>query len=482
MSASVLTGLEPAAPLRWFEALCAIPHGSGHTDAISEFCLNFAKERGLRCRRDNANNVVIWQDASPGYEGHAPVILQGHLDMVCEKEPDCDIDFRTDGLRLAVDGDRLFARGTTLGGDDGIAVAFALAVLDDPALPHPPLEVILTADEEIGLLGAAALDPSGIEGRTLLNMDSEEEGILTVSCAGGATVTLSLPIRTAPADGLSLFRLELGGLEGGHSGAEIHKGRGNANKLLGEALDRLDCAAALRLASLSGGSKDNVIPRNASALFAAPADAAPALATAAAGFARALRERYPAEPEVFVHLAAADGTAQIWDRETTARALCLLREVPNGVQTMSRDIEGLVETSLNLGVLRCGDGALELGFSVRSSVDHDKRFLLRLLEDLAARRGVSYSARGVYPAWEYKKDSRLRELMVEVYEAQYGQKPKVEAIHAGLECGLFAGKLPGLDSVSFGPEMSGVHTARETLSLSSTARVWRYLLAVLARL
>ncbi len=482
MSATVLAGLEPAAPFRWFEALCAIPHGSGRTEAIGEFCVNFAKERGLRCRRDAAGNVVIWKDASPGYEDHAPVILQGHLDMVCEKDPDCDIDFQKDGLRLAVDGDRLFAQGTTLGGDDGIAAAYALAVLDDPALPHPPLEVLLTADEEIGMLGAAALDTSGIEGRTLINLDSEEEGILTVSCAGGATVTLSLPIRTAPADALSLFRLELGGLEGGHSGEEIHKGRGNANKLLGEALDRLDCAAALRLAALSGGAKDNVIPRNASALFAAPAEAAPALGRAAEGFARVLRERYPAEPEVFVRLTAADGTAPVWDRETTARALCLLREVPNGVQTMSRDIEGLVETSLNLGVLRCEDGALKLGFLVRSSVDRDKQFLRRLLADLAARRGAGYDERGVYPAWEYKKDSRLRERMVEVYEAKFGQKPKIRAIHAGLECGLLAGKLPGLDSVSCGPDMSGVHTARETLSLSSTARVWQYLLAVLARL
>ncbi len=478
----MLAGSEPRAVFGWFERLCAIPHGSGNTAAIARFCLDFAEAHKLRSRLDPGGNVVIWKDASPGYEDHPAVLLQGHLDMVCEKDPDCSFDFSKDGLRLAVDGDRLFAEGTTLGGDDGIAVAFALAVLDDDTIAHPPLEVLLTSDEEIGLLGATALDPSGLQARTLLNLDSEEEGVLTVSCAGGATVTISLPLRSGPAAGL-LYRLELGGLEGGHSGAEIHKGRGNANKLLGESLSALDAAAPLRLAGMEGGSKDNAIPRTASALFIAPEVAEGSLQAVAANLERTLRSRYPAEPEIFVRVSREPGTSgKVWDRETTLTALRLLRELPNGVQTMSRDIEGLVETSLNLGILRTGDRALELGFSVRSSVDHDKKYLMALLHDLAVRCGASYREQGVYPAWEYRKESRLRELMVEVFQEQYGYAPKVEAIHAGLECGILSGKLPGLDSVSFGPEMSGVHTSKETLSISSTERTWRFLLGVLARL
>lgn len=480
MSANVLAGLEPQAVFGWFEKLCAIPHGSTNVSAIGDFCVQFARDRGLRCRKDGIGNVIIWKDASPGYEDHPAVILQGHLDMVCEKDADCDLDFTKDGLRLAVDGDNVYAKGTTLGGDDGIAVACALAVLDDGALRHPPLEVLLTADEEIGLLGATALDPSDLKGRILLNLDSEEEGILTVSCAGGATVDLSLPVNAAPAKGIC-YRLELTGLEGGHSGAEIHKGRGNANKLLAEALTVLDCAAPLRLVKLDGGSKDNAIPRGATAHFTSEA-VADLLQKLAEGFEAALRERFPGEPEIALRCAAEGKAVDAWDRKSTVSALSLLRALPNGVQTMSRDIEGLVETSLNLGILRTAGSAMELGFSVRSSVGRDKAFLLNLLADLAARHGASYRVHGEYPAWEYKKDSALRDLMVAVYEEQYGQKPRVEAIHAGLECGILSGKLPGLDSVSFGPDMTGVHTSNETLSIPSTARVWKYLCTVLERL
>lgn len=480
MSANVLEGLEPRAVLGWFEKICAIPHGSGNVGAIGDFCVQFARERGLRSQRDEIGNVIIWKEASPGYEDHPAVILQGHLDMVCEKDPDCEFDFQRDGLRLAVDGDRLCAKGTTLGGDDGFAVACALAVLDSKTLRHPPLEILLTADEEIGLLGATALDPAGLKGRVLLNLDSEEEGILTVSCAGGATAQILLPVKSGPAEG-TRWRLEVSGLEGGHSGSEIHKGGGNANKLLAEALAVLDCASPLRLAGLAGGTKDNAIPRAASAQFVSKAEGE-LLQKLAANFEAGARERFPNEPNLTVSCTAEGEAAEGWDRESTVKTLRLLREAPNGVQAMSRDIAGLVETSLNLGILRSDGNAVELGLSVRSSVGQDKRFLLTALEDLSDRCGASYSVYGEYPAWEYRKDSPLRERMVSVFEAQYGRKPKVEAIHAGLECGILAGKLPGLDSVSFGPDMSGVHTSNETLSISSSARVWNYLCAVLEQL
>ena len=483
MTPSVLAGLEPAAVFGWFEALCAIPHGSTRTRAISDFCMEFARARGLRCRQDASNNVLIWKDASPGCEGRPTVILQGHLDMVCEKEPDCDIDFRTDGLRLAVDGDRIFARGTTLGGDDGIAVAYALAILDSRTIRHPPLEVIFTTDEEIGMLGAAALEVPDVKGRILLNIDSEEEGVLTVSCAGGATCTIAVPYLSAPVAG-QLYRLEVSGLTGGHSGVEIHKGRANANKVLGEALQLLTNACSLRLAGIWGGSKDNAITRSAYALFVAPAAEESRIQSVTAAYERELRELYAAaDPDLHMVCRPDNtGVAEVWDQESSERIIRLLNEVPNGVQAMSRDIEGLVETSLNLGIVKVTGDTLELTFSVRSSVGRDKEYLTAVLRSIAERYGAVYFQKGDYPAWEYRKDSPLRELMVQVYEEQYGEKPQVIAIHAGLECGLLAGKLPGLDSVSFGPNLTEIHTTRESMSIASVARTWRYLLTVLERL
>lgn len=483
MNQPVLAGLEPAEVFAWFETICAIPHGSTNTRQISDFCVNFARERGLRCRQDAANNVIIWKDASVGYEDHPTVILQGHIDMVCEKEPDCDIDFLKDGLRLCVDGDRIFADGTTLGGDNGIAAAYALAILDATDLRHPPLEVIFTTDEEIGMLGAAAIDLSDLQGRVLLNMDSEEEGVLTVSCAGGAACTIAMPYQTAPAAG-QLYRLEISGLTGGHSGVEIHKGRANANKLLGDTLRLLREAAPLRLVSAQGGTKDNAITRSACALFVAPAEHAGLYRSVAAAFAEEMRGKYAqAEPFLQISCTPESGAAgDVWNQESSDRAIRLLCDVPNGVQAMSRDMEGLVETSLNLGILKSADGVLELTFSVRSSVGRDKEALTAILRGIAASCGAAYSQRGDYPAWEYRKESPLRELMVEIYEEQYGEKPQVVAIHAGLECGLLASKLPGLDSVSFGPDLMEIHTTRESMSIASVARMWKYLLTILERL
>ena len=433
----VLEGLQPAAALGFFETLCAIPHGSRDTKAISDYCVRFAQERGLSWQQDASNNVIIRKPASPGYEDHPTVILQGHLDMVCEKNADCDIDFSKDGLRLRHDDTYIFADGTTLGGDDGIAVAYALAVLDSSELKHPPLEAVFTVDEEIGMLGAAALDMSGLQGRVLLNIDSEDEGILTVSCAGGATSCLTVPVKRVPAQGKA-WRVGVRGLTGGHSGVEINKGRANANKVLAAALQGLP----VTLCSIAGGSKDNAIPRASEAVVVSEADDFAALFAANAAKAA----------------------------------------LPNGVQAMSSDIPGLVQTSLNLGILTTDADAVRLTFSVRSSVNREKFGLIAQLKALAARFGGSYSESGEYPAWEYQKDSRLREVMVEVFEAQYGRKPVVEAIHAGLECGIFSDRLPGLDAVSFGPQMHDIHTSREKLDIASTARTWEYLVAVLERL
>lgn len=483
MTTSVLSGLEPAAVFTWFERLAAIPRGSTRCRAVSDFCVEFAQQRGLRCRQDEACNVVIWKDASPGYEDHPAVMLQGHLDMVCAKDPDCDLDLKSDGLRLAVDGDRVYARGTTLGGDNGIAVAMALALLDDDQAVHPPLEAVFTTDEEIGMDGAAALDASDLRSRRLLNMDSEEEGVLTVSCAGGATCTIAMPFVTAPASG-DLYRLEVSGLTGGHSGLEIHKGRANANVLLGSALRLLDRAAAIRLADLGGGTKDNAIPQSAWALLVAPSNAGETLERAARALEQELRTAYGAtDPDLRLTFRRDNtGVARIWDRDSTLRLLRLLGELPNGVQAMSREIDGLVETSLNLGVVKVAGGTVKLIFSVRSSVERDKKYLTAILKSTAEHYGAVYFQQGDYPAWEYRKESPLRDTMAAVYRELRGTELQIAALHAGLECGLLSAKLPGLDCVSFGPNLSNVHTTAESMSVSSVARTWDYLLAVLKRL
>ena len=467
---SVLQHLEPRSVFRFFEQMCAIPHGSGNTKAISDYCVKFAESRGLEVHQDGLNNVVIVKPATPGYEAAPTVIVQGHLDMVAEKTPDSPINFLTDGLELEVDGDFIRAKGTTLGGDDGIAVAMALAVLDAKDLAHPRLECLFTIDEETGMDGAVGFDASILQGKRLLNIDSEEEGILTVSCAGGATSCLTVPVKRVPVQG-NAWRVGVRGLTGGHSGVEINKGRANANKVLAAALQGLP----VTLCSIAGGSKDNAIPRASEAVVVSEADDFAALFAANAA--------KTALPETEQHAEFYCEPAEAGEMLAGSEAvLGLLNAVPNGVQAMSSDIPGLVQTSLNLGILTTDADAVRLTFSVRSSVNREKFGLIDQLKALAARFGGSYSESGEYPAWEYQKDSRLREVMVEVFEAQYGRKPVVEAIHAGLECGIFSDRLPGLDAVSFGPQMHDIHTSRERLDIASTARTWEYLVAVLERL
>lgn len=475
----VLDHLEPKNVFRFFEALCAIPHGSRNTGSVSDWCVEFARARGLEVHQDSANNVIIIQEAAPGYENAAPIILQGHLDMVCEKASGCTKDMEREGLDLAVDGDFVYAEGTTLGGDDGIAVAMALAILDDPAIPHPRLEVVLTTDEEIGMLGAAALDVAPLQGRQLLNLDSEEEGVFTVSCAGGSLTTCRLPVTREPFHGDAL-RIQISGLTGGHSGAEIHKGRANADILLGRILRAMAERTELRLVSASGGLKDNAIPTAAEAVVITTDIAA--ASTVVEKIARHIQAEYRVtEPGLAVAVERTMTGETPMDRDSTRRALCLLACVPNGVQEMSHDIHGLVQTSLNLGILETGGEVLTAAFCVRSSVASQKEMLHDRLRCLTEQLGGTVDIAGDYPAWEYRRDSVLRERMVEVFREQYGREPKVEAIHAGVECGLLCGKLPGLDCVSIGPDLMEIHTPRERMSISSVQRVWAFVLEVLKR-
>lgn len=475
----VLDHLEPRSVFRFFEELCAIPHGSRNTRAVSDWCVEFAKARGLEHYQDEANNVIIIREAAPGYENADPIILQGHLDMVCEQEPGCGKDMAREGLDLAVDGDLVYAKGTTLGGDDGIAVAMALAVLDDPSIPRPRLEVVLTTEEEIGMLGAAALDVSPLRGRQLLNLDSEEEGVFTVSCAGGSLTRCTLPVVRETFAGTALV-VRVSGLVGGHSGAEIHQGRANADILLGRILRAMAAETELRLVSAAGGLKDNAIPVAAEAVVATTnADRAKA---AAESLAAALKAEYQAtDPGLSVEVLPAGAEKAPMDADSTRRMLCLLACAPNGVQEMSRDIPGLVQTSLNLGILETAERALSAAFCVRSSVASQKEMLHDRLRCLTEQLGGTVDITGDYPAWEYRRDSALRERMVEVFREQYGRDPRIEAIHAGVECGLLCGKLPGLDCVSIGPDLTEIHTPRERMSIASVQRVWAFVLEVLRR-
>lgn len=476
---SVLEQLEPKSVMSFFEQMCAIPHGSRNTKAISDWCVDFAKQRGLEYHQDEANNVIIIKEATPGYENAEPMILQGHLDMVCEKAPGCTKDMEKEGLDLAVDGDYVYAKGTTLGGDDGIAVAMALAVLDAKDLSHPRVEAVFTTDEEIGLLGAAALDVTPLKGRKMLNLDSEVEGVFTVSCAGGNTSTCVLPVVRAPFAGTALtIRVE--GLTGGHSGSEIHKGRANANMALGRVLQAAAKRCQLRIQSVEGGLKDNAIPVSAKACVVA--EDASAVRDAAAAMEAALKNEFrTTDPKLAVQVEDGCGETVPLDGAATEKVICMLTCLPNGVQAMSSEIEGLVQTSLNLGILTTTQQEVRASFCVRSSVDSQKEMLKDRLVTLMGILGGSVTFAGDYTGWQYKEDSPLRELMVEVYREQYGTEPKVEAIHAGLECGLFAGKMPGLDCVSIGPDLLEIHTCREKMSVSSVQRLWRFVTEVLKR-
>ncbi len=465
-----LTHLQPERVFHYFEEICGIPHGSGDTARISDYCVAFAKAHNLVYHQDALGNVIIKKPATVGYESHPAVILQGHIDMVCEKAPDCPIDFTTDGLSVDTDGEFVFAHGTTLGGDNGIAVAMAFAILESTDLPHPPLEVLLTVDEETGMYGAEGFDPSYLEGKLLINIDSEEEGVLTVSCAGGARAELTLPLAYVP-NTASCWRVTVSGLQGGHSGIEIDKGRLNANVVMGQFLSTLDC----RLVGVTGGQKDNAIPVSCQAVIACDSDPT----AVAAAFAEAHRVEGDSALTLVVTPATAD-TAM--DADTTSAVLTLLTTVPNGIQSMSTDIDGLVQTSLNLGILTTDRGTLHASFAVRSSVGAEKTALLAKLESQITALGGRYASHGHYPAWEYRKQSRLRDVMCAVWEQTYGTAPTVAAIHAGLECGLFCEKIHGLDAVSIGPNMWDVHTCRERLSVASTARVYAYLCDVLKEL
>ena len=475
-----ISHLEPKSVFTYFEEICQIPHGSGNVQKISDYFVKFAKENNLEYVQDEALNVVIKKPATVGYENCPPVIIQGHMDMVAVKKPDCDIDMKLEGLKPETDGKFVWAEGTSLGGDDGIAVAYAMAILTSDKIKHPALEVIITTDEETGMDGAISLDVSDIKGRRMLNIDSEVEGDLLVSCAGGMRVTCHLPIKKERKTGLK-YRLTVDGLQGGHSGVEIHKERGNANCILGRILYELENVTDVQVISVNGGLADNAIPRSAVLECMISKESKDMFLSTVIEIETALKqELLTKDKDVFVDIKALDVTEEtVLDKASTLKLAYLLMGVPNGVIANSADIEDLVQTSLNLGILKMQDEEVILQFSVRSSLESEKKMLGQKLDVVTKLVGGYTVISGEYPGWAYKEDSYLREHMKKVYAEMFGKDLNIVAIHAGLECGIFAGKLNGLDCVSFGPNLYDIHTTEERMEVASVQRTWNFILKVL---
>lgn len=479
----ILENLEPQNVFYYFEEICKIPHGSGNTRQISDYLKAFADEHGLYCRQDELNNIIMIKEASKGYEDHEPVLLQGHMDMVAVKDADCTIDMTKDGLQLEILGDRLTAKGTSLGGDDGIAVAFALALLAGEEYRHPRIELILTVDEEVGMEGATGLTVDDLTAKRMINLDQEEEKIFITGCAGGARIDIRKKTETEQVKGV-LCKLKISGLQGGHSGQEINKERGNAICLMGRLLAALQEKTPIYLKEVNGGTADNAIPNEVCAEIVVTEWTEDVAAFMEEQFCGIKAEFAGKEDGLKCELqvGAEDALIEVCNRKDSEQWIHLLNVIPHGVIANSVKMKGLVETSLNPGILNVSAVEGMVSTSVRSSNTAAKEALINQLKSLAALCNATVGIRGDYPGWDYDPDSPLREKMVTIYEEMYGVKPQIEAIHAGLECGIFQSKIPGLDCVSIGPDMQDIHTTRETLSIPSVQRVWKFLLKVLESL
>lgn len=477
---SILNNLKPENVFRYFEEICQIPHGSFNTKAISDYLVDFAKDHNLEYYQDETDNVIIIKEATEGYENSEPVIIQGHMDMVCEKDASSNIDFEKDGLDLYIDGDFVKAKGTTLGGDDGIAIAYGLAILDDTTLSHPRIELVITTNEEVGLLGANDIDLSMLKGHILLNIDSDVEGHFLTSCAGGLAAEVKLPVSWQTISGTGVA-IKLHGLEGGHSGAEIDKEHANAIIETGRILKYLDDRMPLAICAMEGGLKDNAIPREVDAQIVIPTEEVNNCKTYIEEITAILKKEYETqEPSLTVSVDILDEKEyKALSATAMQKVLFYLRNVPNGVQHMSMNIKGLVETSLNAGIMKLEDDTFFVHTSVRSSVGSRKEELVGKLTYLTEFLGGTIDIDGDYPAWEYRSDSAIRGKIAEVYSNMFGEEPIFEAIHAGLECGLLSDKIENMDAVSFGPNNFDIHTPKERLSIESTERVYRFLVELL---
>jgi dipeptidase D len=476
---SVLNNLQPSLVFKYFEEISQIPRGSKNEKAISDYLRNFGESLGLETIQDESLNIIIRKPATPGYEQAPGVVLQGHMDMVCEKNKSTNHDFMKDPIKLRIDGDYVYATDTTLGADNGIAVAMGLAILASNDIPHPALEVLITVDEEAGMTGAMELDGSLVKGKYILNLDSEEEGHLLVSCAGGVTALSTLPVDfIKPETPRKAYLIEIKGLLGGHSGMDIIKQRGNANKLLGRLLNLLH--VDFDIAKVEGGSKNNAIPREADCVIMVNNDQIDEFLTHVKEITNIFKhELSTSDPGLEIVCTETTTPESILDSTSKNRVIKMLNLIPNGVQTMSMDIENLVESSTNLGVLRTTDSTVTFECAVRSSVKSLKEDITARMDLLISEFGGSLQLISDYPAWEYAKNSELEKMCIEAYKNLTGKEPIIMALHAGLECGLLLDKIPNAEAISFGPNMYDVHTPNEHLSISSTENTWKYLLEVL---
>ncbi|PKM50714.1 MAG: aminoacyl-histidine dipeptidase [Firmicutes bacterium HGW-Firmicutes-7] len=474
----------------YFSQISNIPRESGNEKEISDYLKDFALERNLIVEQDEYLNIKIKKPPTVGYENAPVVIIQGHMDMVCEKNEGTIHDFKKDPLRLIVSGDDLYADGTTLGADNGIAVAYALALLDAQDIPHPGLEILITTDEEVGLTGALEMDVSDLKGQYFINLDTEEEGEIVISCAGGLRALLELPLVFDELDDAehNIVQITIKGLKGGHSGMEIDKNRANAIILLGIVLSELHEVIDLNVCHLCGGLKDNVIPRESFVTLHVQKDQMDLFNETMSKIIKTLKDECKKnDPDVVFMIDLLEekeeekGSPSI-NKETLEKVVFLLSALPNGVQTMSAEIDDLVESSINLGKLYMDKNSLYFEFAARSSVKSKKYRMVQLLKQFAKNVGGTCIESKDYPEWPIKSNSKFLEICSKTYENMYGNKPLIKGIHAGLEGGVFLEKLPHLEAVSIGPDTFDVHSPDERISISSVQRTWQYLLAILKNL
>jgi len=478
----MLEKTKPEQVFHYFEELTKIPRCSGNERQVSDYLVDFAKERGLEVFQDKALNIIIKKPGTKGYKNSQTVIIQGHMDMVGEKLKTSHHDFTKDPLTLKVKGDFLRADGTTLGADNGIAVAYGLALLDSKILPHPPLELLITTNEETGMDGAIALKADHLTGKILLNIDAEEEGAFFVSCAGGLNHISQFTMKQEKATQAGL-NINISGLKGGHSGMEIINQRANAIKLLGRILAEARNSGLFNISEVSGGSKSNAIARDAQVTLTADPITLKKIKLGIDRLSKQIKSEYAVvDPDIQVVITSAGVITQQFDRTSTDQLIDFLSIAPQGVQTMSKAIEGLVESSLNLGILEQSGKIIKLTISVRSSVESIMEDIVSWLETLAKLTGAKSTQTSRYPAWQFESESKIRDLCVKVYKKMSGQNATIKAIHAGLECGILKQKLPQTDMISFGPNLYNVHTPEEHLSIKSVAHTWDFLKEILVKL
>ncbi|WDV44857.1 aminoacyl-histidine dipeptidase [Clostridiaceae bacterium M8S5] len=476
----VLKGLKPEDVFKYFEEISNIPRCSGDEKRISDYLVKFAIDNGLDFSQEECLNVIIRKPATKGYENAPTVILQGHMDMVCEKNNDCVHNFCTDPLKLLIDGDMVKAQGTTLGADNGIAVAYGLAILADKTLEHPAIEVLITSDEESGMTGVMNLNPEDIKGTTLINLDSEEEGEFCVSCAGGVSGSFYIKADYVDVDSKydEFYSVKIRGLKGGHSGADIDKGRANSHKLMARVLDSFDFDYTL--ADIKGGAKANAIPREADAVIGVNAGDKTSLELCVKKCEETFKNEFSiTDSDVKVVLKPVSKPEKTFTSDVKNKVIALITTVINGIQTMSMSIENLVESSTSLGVVVLENDNIEFRCALRSSVDSLKEYMVKQMKRTADLVGAEFIASDGYPGWEYKEDSKIREICIETYKNMYHKEPKVMAIHAGLECGFLKEKLGDIDMISIGPDLFDVHTPDECISISSVERTYTFLKEVL---